>query len=91
MSRQVTPPIDERRLQRLLVALESELLQASDAEVRQAAGDLGIKPDMKGSIAWMGILFPGKMRSGEVFDRDAIDAIRKLLGRRLTPPDEQDE
>jgi hypothetical protein len=90
MSRQVTPPSNERRLQRLLVALENELLEASDEEVRQAAGDLGINPDMKGSIAWMGVLFPGKMRRDEVLDRDAIDAIRKLLRRRLTPPDEQD-
>jgi hypothetical protein len=88
MSRQVTPPTNERRLQRLFVALESELLQASDEEVRQAASDLGIKPDMKGSIAWMGILFPGKIPRDVMVN---IDAIRNYLRRRLKAPDEQDE
>lgn len=87
MSRQVTPQTNERRLQRLLVALESELLQASDEEVRQAASDLGIKPDMKGSIAWVGTLFPGKVRPDEVFD---LDAMRKFMARRLKPPDERE-
>jgi hypothetical protein len=71
----------------VLVALESELLQASDEEVRQAASDLGIDPDMKGSIAWVGILFPKKLRPEEAFD---MDSIRRYLRRRITPPDEKD-
>jgi hypothetical protein len=36
----VIKPTHERRLQRVLAALESELLQASDEEVRQAAADI---------------------------------------------------
>ncbi len=87
MPRQVIPPANEQRLQRLLAALESELLQASDEEVRQAAKDLGIDPDMKGSIAWLGILFPNKQRPEDVFD---LDAVRRYLQRRVAPPGKKD-
>jgi hypothetical protein len=76
----VTKPTNERRLQRVLAALESELLQASDAEVRQAAAELGIDPDMQGSIAWLGIFFPRKRRLDEVFD---MDEFRKRWRQRL--------
>lgn len=87
MPRQVTLPTNERRLQRVLAELERELLQTSDEEVLQAAGDLGIDPDMKGSIAWLGIHFSAKPRLDEVFD---IDAFRKQMRRRLTPPGKPD-
>ncbi len=83
MPRQVTRLTNERRLQRVLVALERELLDASDEEVRQAAGDLGIKPDMKGSIAWLGISFPARLRIEEAFD---MEAFRSRWRRRLKPP-----
>ena len=81
MSRHVTSVTNERRLQRLLIALEIELLQASDDEIRQAASELGIDPDMKGSIAWIGTLIPKKLRPEEVFN---MDEIRRFLRRRLT-------
>jgi hypothetical protein len=71
----------ERRLQRVHAALERELLAASDEEVRQAASDLGIKPDMKGSIAWLGISFPARLRIDEVFDLEAFGG----RWRRLKP------
>jgi hypothetical protein len=77
----VIKPTHERRLQRVLAALESELLQASDEEVRQAAADIRIDPDMKGSIAWRGILFPGKRRLDDVFD---LAEFRKRWRQRLT-------
>jgi hypothetical protein len=87
MPRQVNPPTNERRLQRVLAAIEHELLQASDEEVRQAAGDLGIDPDLKGSVAWLGIFFPAKLRLEEVFD---MEGLRRQLRRRLTPPEKPD-
>ena len=83
MPRQVTRITNEVRLQRLLTALEREVLQASDHEVRRAALDLGIDPDMKGSIAWVGIFFPAKLRPDEVFD---MDVLRKRFQERLMPP-----
>jgi hypothetical protein len=88
MPRQMTQPTGDQRLQRVLIALERELLQASDEEIRQAAGDLGIEPDMKGSIAWLGIFFPNVVkRPEEVFD---MDALRQQFRGRLTPPDKAD-
>jgi hypothetical protein len=82
MSRQVIQPTHERRLQSLLAGLERELLQASDEEVRQAAADLRMDPDMKGSIAWLGIFFPAKGRLEDVFD---MEAFRRQFRHRLKP------
>ena len=48
-----TPP--ELGLERLLAALERDLLDATDEEIYAVAGELGIKPGMKGSIALMGV------------------------------------
>jgi hypothetical protein len=42
-------------LERLLLGIEGELLEATDDEVLAAAAELGIKPGMKGSIALIGI------------------------------------
>ena len=42
-------------LERLLLALEDELLQATDAEVLAAAHELGMNPAMKGSAAFIGV------------------------------------
>jgi hypothetical protein len=42
-------------LERLLLALEDELLQATDAEVLAAAHELGMNPAMKGSAALFGV------------------------------------
>jgi len=42
-------------LERLLVALEDELLQATDEEVLAAAHELGMNPAMKGSAAFSGV------------------------------------
>jgi hypothetical protein len=42
-------------LERLLLALEDELLQATDEEVLAAAHELGMNPAMKGSAALFGV------------------------------------
>jgi hypothetical protein len=65
----------------VLAALEQEILQASDQEIRLAAQDVGIDPDMKGSIAWVGIFYPGKMKTEEMFD---LEALRRRLQQRRT-------
>src|SRR6185312_4261927 len=43
------------RFERLLVALERELIEATDQEILEAAGDLGMNPAMKGSAAFFGV------------------------------------
>ncbi len=49
-------------LSRLLEALELELIDASDAEILQAAKDLGMNPEMKGSAAFAGVTYRAKPR-----------------------------
>jgi hypothetical protein len=44
------------RFERLLAALEQDLIAATDAEVLEAAGDLGMNPAMKGSAAFFGVI-----------------------------------
>lgn len=57
-------------LERLLAALERELLQATDAEILAAAKELGIDPTMKGSSALFGVTklvrWPSVQRDVEV-------------------------
>lgn len=47
------PP--EVRLERLLEALSADAVEASDAELLETCAELGIKPAMKGSIAFLGL------------------------------------
>ncbi len=42
-------------LERLLLALEDELLAATDEEVLAAAHELGMKPEMQASSAFFGV------------------------------------
>jgi hypothetical protein len=51
-------PTPELRLERLLEKLSADLAEASDAELLEACADLGIKPAMKGSIAFFGLKSP---------------------------------
>lgn len=43
------------RFERLLAALERELIEATDEEILEAASDLGMNPAMKGSAAFFGV------------------------------------
>lgn len=43
------------RLERLLEILSEEIAHSSDAEILAACADLKIKPEMKGSLAFLGL------------------------------------
>lgn len=43
------------RFERLLAALEQELIAASDEEILEAAAEMGMNPAMKGSAAFFGV------------------------------------
>jgi len=45
----------ERELERVLLAFEHEVIDASDVEILAAAGELGMNPAMKGSSAFFGV------------------------------------
>ncbi|HEX5207623.1 MAG TPA: hypothetical protein VFW10_07475 [Steroidobacteraceae bacterium] len=44
------------RFERLLIALERDLIEASDEEILEAARDLRMNPEMRGSAAFIGLL-----------------------------------
>jgi hypothetical protein len=47
----------ELGLERVLTSLERELLAASGEEISEVVAELGLKPDMKGSVALFGVTF----------------------------------
>ena len=53
-----------RAFERLLVALERELVTATDDEVLEAARDLGMDPTLKGSSVFFGVTMSADVRSG---------------------------
>lgn len=52
----------ELGFERLLTALERDLLDATDEEIAAVAGELGIQPGMKGSLALIGISSAVRLR-----------------------------
>jgi hypothetical protein len=69
---EVKAPLPEEVLTRILEAFGQELIDASDEELRQAAKDLGMDLQMKGSAAFLGLTFPAKWQLSHVFDMDAL-------------------
>jgi hypothetical protein len=53
--KKATPDV---RLERLLERLSTDLVEATDSELLEACADLGIKPELKGSIAFLGLKQP---------------------------------
>ena len=78
----------ELGFERLLAALERELLDATDEEIREAANELGMTPASKGSAALFGVLFTMKnaalrQRSAE---KDATASRPRRRSKRGTRP-----
>jgi hypothetical protein len=76
MRAKVKPIPSERALTRMLNAFAQELIEASDEEVLQAARDLGMDPNMKGSAAFLGVIHATPRRLSDFFDPEAV---RQLL------------
>jgi len=62
MRRNVTHELPHTALERLLESLESELLAASDEDILEAARGLGMRPEMKGSAAFLGLRYATRPR-----------------------------
>lgn len=75
MRTKVTRTFPEMALERILGALEHELITAADQEILEAAEDLGMKPRMKGSAAFLGLRYPQQHRPGEFFDAQWMLAV----------------
>jgi hypothetical protein len=61
-----TPP--EAALDRVLAGLAQELVEATDEEIEQAAADLGMNVKMKGSAAFVGVIYTFPKRLEDIFD-----------------------
>jgi hypothetical protein len=83
MRTKVKVALPEVVLTRILDAFGQELMDASDEEIMQAARDLGMDPQMKGSGAFAGLTFPAKWQLADFFDVEAINQhiAREAAGR----------
>jgi hypothetical protein len=63
----VTHAFPETALERVLDALEHELVAASDTDILEAANDLGMQPQMKGSAAFIGLRYASATPRAEDF------------------------
>jgi hypothetical protein len=73
------------RFERLLAALERELIEATDEEVLAAASDLGMNPAMKGSAAFFGITIALRTQSEQIYGIPPMDGLP--VGRRRPKDD----
>ena len=72
MRTKVRRPSADVALTRILIALEQELIDASDEEVMQAAKDLGMDPTMRESAAFAGLTYTGQPQLSDFFDMEAF-------------------
>ena len=72
-------------LGRILDQLDRELIEASDADILEAARDLGMNPMMKGSAAFLGLQC---FSLAEFFDNDALKSLllERAAQRALEAP-----
>ena len=69
------------RLERVLDVLDEELIHSTDAELLQAARELGMDPMMRGSAAFIGLKYPFQPRPADFFDWVGHDAAQIRLDR----------
>jgi hypothetical protein len=84
----MTPTPPDVALDRVLAGLEQELVEATDAEIEQAAQDLGMNVKMKGSAAFIGVTYTFPKHMEDIF---AIETMRKAYAelqrkQRSFPP-----
>jgi hypothetical protein len=75
----------ERGLERLLYALERDVIDATDEEILAAAREFGMNPTMKGSAAFFGVTLPASFRG---LPRKSTRRKRLLVARRRLPKDD---
>ncbi len=75
----------ERRLERLLVALERDLLEATDEEILAAARELGMNPAMKGSAAFFGVTVLARV---QLLSGNSLQGGHGSNARRRAPKDD---
>jgi hypothetical protein len=83
MRTKVRVALPEVVLTRILEALGQELIDASDEEIMEAAKDLGMDLQMKGSAAFGGLTYPAKWQLSDFFD---VEAMQRIANANSTDP-----
>ena len=79
----------EVTLARVLAALEQELIDATDVEIREAAQDLGMDLDLKGSAAFAGLRYPAKPRFSDYFGPEVVAKLQEIAKARRGEHDDK--
>lgn len=72
-------------LERLLEALEQELIEAPDEDLLQAAADMGMNLQMRGSAAFLGLTSPALHHLSDFFDLEACQQLQVMLSGKRVP------
>jgi hypothetical protein len=72
----------ELGFERLLAALERDVLDATDEEILAVANELGMKPGMKGSIALLGVTFMVQLKDQDNSGRQTKKAPSRVSATR---------
>lgn len=84
MRKELISSRSELALERVLLGLERELVNAADDDIIAAAADLGMDVTMKGSAAFLGVLHSLPRRVEDIFEPDGWSAVdAHLLRGRL--------
>ena len=86
MRTKMIPTFPETALERVLESLEHELVEATDEEILEAADDLGMKPGMKGSAAFLGLRYSATLRSEDFADAQWMLRMLTRRSAARTPP-----
>jgi hypothetical protein len=74
------------RLERILAALEQELIRADDDELMEVVAELGLKPSMQGSVALLGVtravVWPARPQATSVEAPSAQKKAPRISDRR---------
>jgi hypothetical protein len=81
MGTKVTRNPSQQVLTRILDAFAQELIEASDEEILEAAKDLGMDPNMKGSAAFLGVIHTAPRQLSEIFDLDELKTLLLMSDR----------
>ena len=81
----------ELGFERLLVALDRDLLDATDEEILGVVDELGMKPTMKGSMALLGVTFAVRLKDRDKEPgrrtKEASGGARAIRSRRRSKGD----
>jgi len=77
-------------LTHILDAFARELIDVSDAEILEAAKDLGMDPRTRTSAAFAGVIYPARPQLSDFFDMDLPKRLQGAAERMAKdPPAEQ--